>query len=146
MDALKRNVIQFVAEQSGVPTGRIDVSTTLLGDLRMDGDDGSDFLAAFAERFEVDMSACHVEQHFGPEGLPLWWPWSWLVRCLRRGTPEQKAGLRPIRVADLVASAHAKRWIVQGQVTRAPQHRAPCFNKENARWPSANSTRTTPMR
>jgi hypothetical protein len=39
-----------------------------------------------------------------------------LLACLatfpfrKRQTPEERAGLRPIRIADLVASARDKRW------------------------------------
>lgn len=109
-DDLEDAVIRFVAEECGVPTVTISGRTTLLGDLGVDGDDAERLLTTFASRFSVDLSGLTINRHFGPEGLPPWFPLAWLWLWLNRGAPEEKAGLIPICVADLVDAARAHRW------------------------------------
>ena len=103
-------VSEFVASFVGVPSERISLSTTLFGDLGIDGEDGSDLLVAFGERFNVDLSALDVTRHFGPEGFWPWAPLYWVVLWMRSGTPEQKVRRSPIRIADLVSAAESGKW------------------------------------
>jgi hypothetical protein len=110
MQGLDQRVVAFVAAQCGVSSDRIRPQTTLLGDLGIDGDDGIELLEQFADEFAVDLARCNPTRHFGPEGL---WPWApiyWLILALRRGTPEQRARLSPISVADLIHAAEIGRW------------------------------------
>jgi acyl carrier protein len=60
-------VIQLVAEYSGVAESSITASTRLGEDLGVDGDDASDLIAAFASRFHVDIAVFDFSRHFGPE-------------------------------------------------------------------------------
>lgn len=101
---------QFVAEFSGSSPSQIEARTTLLGDLGINGDDGDELLAAFGERFNVDMSAFEPDKHFGSEGFWPWAPMHWLLLRLRKGTPEQKTRLMAISVADLVRAAEKGVW------------------------------------
>jgi acyl carrier protein len=109
------SVIEFVAEFTGVNRQRLSVTSTLLGDLGVDGADGWELIKAFGQKFQVDLSAFRADQHFGPEGLPVHAPFVWF-RCLiswpfrKRQTPEKHAGLRAIQISDLIAAAKAKRW------------------------------------
>lgn len=104
------DIAEFVASFVGVPSERISLSTTLFGDLGVDGEDGSDLLVAFGEHFNVDLSALDVTKHFGSEGIWPWAPLYWVVLWLRSGTPEQKARLSPITIADLVRAAESGKW------------------------------------
>ena len=110
MDSLESRIIKFVAEFTGADSP-VTLSTTLLGDLGVAGDDGDELLAAFGEQFGVDMSRCDPQGYFGTEGLPPWFPIVWLLYFLRRGSPEQRARLMPIRVSDLVSSARSGAWV-----------------------------------
>ena len=112
MDSLFEQVARFVAEFTR-SSKRLDPNTTLFGDLGVDGDDGSELLAEFSGKFNVDMHNCKVDQHFGPEEFSLWAPIYWFILVFRDGTPEQNARLKPIRISDLVNSAKSGRWIVE---------------------------------
>jgi acyl carrier protein len=105
MDA---QIIEFVAEYVGISAKDITSDTRLFGDLGVDGDDGVELLSRFADRFSVNMAACDMSRHFGPEAggsiLLLF------ILALRNGTPEQKARLEPIRIADLGGAAKAGEW------------------------------------
>jgi len=52
-NAMSQDVIRFTAERFPVMAGRLSLETTLLGDLRVDGDDAVDFLTAFSKNFGV---------------------------------------------------------------------------------------------
>ena len=117
MATLDDNITDFVAEFTGVARERLSPDVTLLGDLGVDGADGWELIAAFGQRFEVNLSSFQPERHFGPEGLPLHAPLEWLCCLLswsfrKRQTPEERAGLDAIRISDLMASAREKRWML----------------------------------
>jgi hypothetical protein len=116
MTELDSSVIDFVAEFTGVRRQKLSAtSTTIFGDLGIDGHDGCDLIETFGEKFHVDLSSFRPDRHFGPEGLPLyapflylWWLMSFLFR--ERQTPEQRAGLVPIRISDLIVAARNGKW------------------------------------
>jgi len=74
---IEEEVPAFVAEFAHFAASKITPKTTLFGDVGVDGDDGHAILTAFAERFQVDMSACRPV-HFGPEGILPWTPFLWI--------------------------------------------------------------------
>jgi len=105
---------EFVAEQCSVPADRLQPSTTLLGDLGVDGDDAVLLFTEFGRRFSVDLSHFDLTQHFGPEGWPLRYLFFAPLRMLwtaRPGDPHKKAGVVPVRLEQLVAAAEQGRWI-----------------------------------
>jgi hypothetical protein len=117
MITLDDQVTNFVADFIGVKPERLALSTTLLGDLGVDGADGWELVDAFGKRFQVDVSTFRADRHFGPEGLPIWAPFVCLWRlttCRFRKTksPEQEDGLTPIRMADLIGAAKERRWLL----------------------------------
>jgi len=108
-------VIAFIAAQSGHSANRLQPCSTLFGDLGVDGDDGDELIAAFVERFVVDMQTYRGDRHFGPEGFPPWTPIFWLVLAWRaysekESTPESRARLVPITIQNLIDSARAGKW------------------------------------
>jgi acyl carrier protein len=95
----------FIHETWDVPKRQISPATSLGRDLRMDGDDADDFMAAYRERFKVDLTDFIFEKHFGVEAA--FEPLSYLY--LRIFRPEEFR--KPeITVADLVSAAKAGRW------------------------------------
>lgn len=56
------------------------------------------------------MSECRLDWYFGPEGVPPWILIYWTILAFRRGTPEERARLQPISIADLMLSAELGRW------------------------------------
>lgn len=107
---LEQRVREFVARERAVPAERLRPDTTLFGDLGVDGDDAADLFAAFGREFGVDLRGLELGRHFGPEGLPPTFPSEWVRDFLRSGSPEQRAGLEPVAIADLVRAAVTKRW------------------------------------
>lgn len=112
-ESLYDRVVAFVAQQSGVSVDRLRPETTLFGDLGTDGDDGIDLLDDFAREFSIDLSRCDATRYFGPEGLVPWFVFCLVIWAFRRGTPEERARLQPISIADLVLSAELGRWAGQ---------------------------------
>lgn len=115
--SIEKEVISFVAARTRYAAPKITPTTTLFGDIGIDGDDGDEILTAFMERFQVDMSACRPV-HFGGEGFVPWAPlfWirqAWIAYSERSSTPESRAGLVPITVRDLIESARARQWVLQ---------------------------------
>jgi acyl carrier protein len=115
MSAIDQNVLDFVAEFTGVQRERLTLTSTLYGDLGVDGADGWELIHEFGEKFHVDLSEFHFDHHFGPEGLPfyapfmwLWWLISWPLR--KKQSPEDAAGLKAIRISDLILAAESKKW------------------------------------
>lgn len=117
MTNLDSSVMDFVAESTGVKRQRLSPASTLFGDLGVDGADGWELIETFGRRFQVDMSAFRVDRYFGPEGLPIYAPFVWLWCFIswpfrRKQTPEERAGLRAIRISDLIAAAREQKWIL----------------------------------
>jgi hypothetical protein len=115
MSSTFSDVAAFVAEERGAPLQRIAPETTLFGDLGMDGDDAVEFFTEFFRRFEVESGNFQISRHFGSEGWPLVTPFALLWRAIRfiAGDAEEtheRAGLMPVRIADLVAAVEARRW------------------------------------
>ena len=113
MPDLDESVLEFVAEFTGAELKQLTSTSTLLGDLGVDGDDGYELIQNFGEKFKVDLSSFEGNRHFGPEAgcFPPLFLWQ-LVRMAFRTheTPEEQAGLDPIRIADLIEAAKKKAW------------------------------------
>lgn len=111
MTPIEERVAKFVSRQVG---SRLPITstTTLFGDLGVDGEDGSDLLDAFGKEFSVDMAQCDPQQYFGPEGCYPWAPLYWLIVAFRKGSHEQRVGLKEISIGALAKSVEAGRWVV----------------------------------
>lgn len=106
----------LVAAHSGVPEAEITPETRLYEDLGMDGNDGLDFLTAFADEFAVDLRPMAPLNYFNDEAA--FTGYATLVpvvarfsRAFRARVRRAARGLSALRVRDLVASARAGRWI-----------------------------------
>jgi acyl carrier protein len=99
-------VVRFLSRELHVKELELKPETRLKQDLRLDGADAVELLEKFAKQFGVDMSACQLTRHFGPESSdPL--RWLWFVISRKRWVP--------ITVADLVRSAQNRRWTCAGE-------------------------------
>ena len=66
-DASLDDIRQFVAQRLSVMPGRLSPMTRSGHDLGVDGDDGVEFMQAFAESFAVDLTGFEFDRYFGPE-------------------------------------------------------------------------------
>jgi hypothetical protein len=115
MSAFDESVMDFVAKFTGTKRQQLTPATTLFGDLGVDGADGWELIEAFGQKFHVDLSAFRADRHFGPEGLPIYTPvvWLWWLLSLpfrKKQTPEERAGLTPIHISELIQSARERKW------------------------------------
>lgn len=93
LNDLEESVMAFVAREASANRNSMSPETDVVRDLGVDGDDGMELVAKFAEHFRVDLSSFDSSVYFGPEAsfnplavfLPSWW------RMRRR--------LRPLRIA-----------------------------------------------
>jgi hypothetical protein len=108
---LPDRVRQFVCDFWYVSPHRLRPDTRLEEDLGMTGDDAAEFMEAFAEAFEVDLTGIEFHRHFGPEcsGPILFLP-RWLQEEMK------DLGNYPVTVGHLIEVAAAKRWMC------APRH------------------------
>ena len=118
MDITKADVLRMVVEQTGVVPEKICLSSRLLHDLGMDGDDAVEFFDSVHERFGTDLTHLHEHwsEHFGPEGFSCWSGLIMVPAALIGGVVAGVAGLSTfwgvvMTVALLVAWVWAmRRW------------------------------------
>jgi hypothetical protein len=102
---LTERVRQFIANFWRQRPEKLRLSTRLEEDLGMTGLDASEFLEAFAEAFDVDLTGLEFHKHFGPEcGGPI-------LFCSESLRNEMKElGKYPVTVGHLIDVANSKRW------------------------------------
>jgi len=101
---LADQVRQFICDFWLERPDKLRSDTRLEDDLGMTGDDAVEFLEAFAEAFDVDLTGIEFHKHFGPECGPIFfWP---------PGLKEEMKdhGRYPLTVGHLIEVAGAKRW------------------------------------
>ena len=117
---------KLIFAEIGYPIERITLDTRLQADTGMAGDDGADFLDRFQREFTVDMASLRYDEHFEPEGIPLFvgfgfvfaaatsafLPWLIPIWAGIGYFLWQRARSRTaqIRVSDLLRSAELHRW------------------------------------
>jgi Protein of unknown function (DUF1493) len=103
--SLPDRVRQFVCDFWRESPHRLQADTRLEEDLGMTGADAAEFLNAFAETFEVDLTGIVFHKHFGPECAGP------ILFCPRELREEMKdLGKYPVTVGHLVEVAAAGRW------------------------------------
>lgn len=66
MEAVKRMLAGFC-----VQTHSLAEQTRIVEDLKLDGDDGIEFIDSFHDEYPFDSSGFNCADYFGPEGLSL---------------------------------------------------------------------------
>lgn len=104
-DALKyqeiyEKVVAFVQLET-CTRKKLSVSTELLRDLGIDGDDAREFMVRFENEFNVDMSSFNGSDYFGAEGFDFF---KSLKALVARG------GKSPITLGRLVEAAETRSW------------------------------------
>lgn len=113
MPTLEESVIDFVAENTGIKREKITLSSSLLADFGVDGDDGWGLIKLFGEKYKVDLTGFRYNRHFGPEAcgnliLLIWYILS--LKFLKK--PEHDTTFTPIHISDLIEAARSKKWIL----------------------------------
>lgn len=110
-EELKALVIAY----TGVKPDKVTRESRLLSDFGLDGDDASGFMAAFTNKFDVDMSGFYWLRYFQDEGWSFLEPSFIAAARLNKGFDERwRAALaeeREITLEHLIDVAEAKKWI-----------------------------------
>jgi uncharacterized protein DUF1493 len=115
MITLEDSVMDFVARFTGFKREGIRLDTTLYGDLGVAGEDGWDLMQDCGKQFQVDLTGFEFERYFGAEGVSVLAPFCLLWVLLRhpfrkRQRPEERDGLKAVRIRDLIRCAQEGRW------------------------------------
>ncbi len=105
--------MEFIAKAAGVERSAITEASTIFGDLKMDGEDASDFIRDFSARFALDPASFPFSDYFGGEGVApqqLLKALLNLVLSLGGGDPHKLAGKRPLTVSYLIRAANEGAW------------------------------------
>lgn len=97
---LSERVFHLIAEQTGIPVERVQLKSSLLNDLGVDGDDAVELLESLAVTFGIDFSNFRFRDYFGAEGFDIL---SWFVDLVLGRRPKE------LLVADLVKAARVGR-------------------------------------
>ncbi len=104
---LTDEVVQLVANVSGVRPSEITPVTEIWNDLRIGGDDLDELLLSFQQRFGVEMQGVDLRIYAPDElGTSLCIAWDWVAPKLHL----KKATFPSLTVADLIAAAQSKTW------------------------------------
>ena len=97
-DTMLPEIIEHVAGQTGIKPEKLTVTTRLLQDTGMDGDDAVEFFTDFEKRYGADLTPlyAHWDRHFGPEGFGT--PMSFLVMFVLMFAP---VALIPLGVSPM---------------------------------------------
>jgi len=95
---LEQRVIWLVATGAGLDRRTIGLSSRLLHDLGIDGDDAYELLTEFSEVFQVDRAGFDFYRHFRiePNIVTIWFG--------------DNSRLVPVTIGELVRSARSGRW------------------------------------
>ena len=94
----------FVSEKLDIPKERLNLSTRLLHDLYLDGDDAAGFLKDFSQQFGVNMNELDFRRHFSSE-LEAGIRW-----VLQKTIGPERLGYAPVTLQDLLEAANSGRW------------------------------------
>lgn len=65
---LMNDLVQFTINISGNESDHYDLNTDIEKHIGITGDDATDYMLAFAKRYNVDLSDFDFDRHFDPEG------------------------------------------------------------------------------
>ena len=102
-NGLFEQIISFVKEQRW--DGVFNRDTDLLKDLRLTGEDATEFIIEFGKKFNVDVSEFDFDKYFYPEGDLI------LTAILNFISRKEKTGKVKITLGDLEKSIMAKKLV-----------------------------------
>lgn len=99
-DQIAKRVIAIVAHNRGVKPSAIRLDSDLYKDLGLTGDDIADLFGELYQRLEIDFAGLNFGRHFTSEARH-WFPGG-----------HWKRQRIPVTIADLVAAAKSKKWMM----------------------------------
>ena len=106
---LNEEVIKIVAEKSGKPASSISESSTLLGDLGLDGDDAWEVIERCHDKYNVDFSSFYFSKHFRNE--PCFKGIVYFYRKIKYKDEHIASKKEPVTVSQLIKSCESGSWL-----------------------------------
>ena len=104
-EKIKSFVINYLGK-NWININKLNPSTRIYEDLRIDGDDATEFFVKFQEKFDVDFSNFDLGHYFNDEGFD---PIGLRFLFLRGQQPKTKK--KSITLGDLETALKNGRWI-----------------------------------
>ncbi len=103
-EGIEEHIRQFTSNELRVKPEKLKAQTSLQ-DLGVDGDDGIEFMQAFAQRFGVNLADFESSFYFGAEG-----GCNPLILLVYLFFPASRPKFVPITVSDLLQAAQERKW------------------------------------
>ena len=105
---MDNKIIEILSLESGLSKDKIALTSTLLGDLNLDGDDAWEVLDYCHRELKLDLSSFHFEQYFHPE--PCLKGLKYFSKKLWYKDEHLAANKTPITVHQLINACKRGKW------------------------------------
>ncbi len=105
---IETKLFNLVAEESGIDVSKINIDSSLLGDLNVDGDDAWSILEKCQELFGLDLSNFEFQRYFRNE--PCLKGPVYLYRKLSSGDEHIASKKLPLTIRQLLEACQNGRW------------------------------------
>ena len=101
-------ITQIVSMEAGIPQNQITENLTLLGDLKIDGDDAWEVFEQCHDKFNLDLTDFDFNKYFRCE--PCLKGFIYLYRKIKYRDEHLAANKTPITVKHLIAACKKGKW------------------------------------
>ena len=101
-------ITQIVSNKTGIPQKQITENLTLLGDLKIDGDDAWEIFEQCQNKLNLDLTDFDFNKYFRSE--PCFKGISYLYRKIKYSDEHIAANKKPITVKQLIAACKKGKW------------------------------------
>jgi len=105
---MRNEIVQMLSIESGIPLENIFERSSLLGDLKIDGDDAWNVIEQCSERFNLDLTEFDFNEYFRCEpcfkGIIYYW------RKVKYRDEHIAANKTPITVEQLITICRVGKW------------------------------------
>ena len=104
----EKDIINIISHEAGVPASKINMNTTLLGDLNIDGDDAYEVIEKIHAMYKPDLSKFIFKDYFREE--PCFKGLIYLLRLLKYKDTHKASNKKPMTVSMLVQACSTGEW------------------------------------
>ena len=105
---IEKDIINIISHETGLPVSKINMGSTLLGDLNIDGDDAYEIIEKINAIYKPDLSSFVFKDYFREE--PCFKGLIYLLRLLKYKDTHRASNKKPITVSMLVNACSTGVW------------------------------------
>lgn len=105
---MNTEIISIISKEANIAIEKITLESTLLGDLKLDGDDAWEVFEQCQKKFNVDFKMFNFNKHFRNE--PCFKGFTYLFRLIKYKDEHMASGKAPITVAQLISACRIGYW------------------------------------